>query len=238
MQGAVVALDQLIATCAREYFPERGCSVGLAHTLYRRKQASVLMERMYASRGYQTDVIAKLPLNSNRTTLEVSGGARLFGTAMVGIDSEHGLFADTLYSEELRWLRMKGCKLSEVSNLAVDPQHGSKEVLASLFHLVYIMVRIIHKATEIIIEVNPRHAAFYERRLGFRQFGDARTCPRVNAPAVLLRIELAYMDAQIAKHAGVHESKERSLYPYFFTNCEAERVVNMVAQTNMLAQAA
>ena len=215
---------------AREYLPERGYSVGLAHSLHRRKQASTLMMRMYASRGYETDVIAKLPLTSSRMTLAVSSGSLLFGTAMVGIDSEHGLFADTLYSEELSAFRLQGRRLSEVSNLAVDPQYGSKDILASLYHLVYIMVRIIHKSTDIIVEVNPRHAPFYERRLGFRQVGDRRTCPRVNAPAVLLRIELAYMDAQIAEHAGVRGSRERSLYPYFFSNGEAERVVHRVAQ--------
>jgi hypothetical protein len=122
-----------------------------------------------------------------------------------------------------------GRKLCEVSRLAVDPQYGSKEVLASLFHLAYIYLRIIHKATDVLVEVNPRHAGFYRRMLGFCQVGEVHTCPRVNAPAVLLHLELAYMDTQIAKHAGFRDTTERSLYPYFFASCDSSSLLSFTS---------
>ena len=42
--------------------------------------------------------------------------------------------------------------------------------------------------------------------------------PRVDAPAVLLRLDLSYMAEQIVKWGGKFEDhgRERSFYPYFF----------------------
>jgi hypothetical protein len=59
---------------------------------------------------------------------------------------------------------------------------------------------------------------FYKRMLGFRDFGGERQCTRVEAPAVLLRLELDYMAEQIRKFGGLMEQQtnERSFYPYFF----------------------
>lgn len=186
----------------------------------RRSKASMLIERMYSRRGYHTETACVLLHRPTRITLETSRGEELFGTLTLGLDSKEGLLADELYQSEMNGLRAMGRKLCEISRLAVDPQYGSKDVLASLFHLAYIYARIKHKATDVLIEVNPRHAGFYKRMLGFRQIGQVQTCSRVNAPAVLLHLELAYMDAQIARHAGSRNTTERSLYPYFFASCE------------------
>ena len=194
----------------------------------RRSKASQLIERMYSRRGYDTETASALPHCPTRITLETSRGEELFGTLTLGLDSEEGLLADALYPSEMNGLRAMGRKLCEISRLAVDPQYGSKEVFASLFHLAYIYVHIIHKATDVLIEVNPRHAGFYKRMLGFRQIGQVHTCPRVNAPAVLLHLELAYMGTQIAKHAGFRNTTERSLYPYFFANCEPEHLTDAI----------
>ena len=45
-------------------------------------------------------------------------------------------------------------------------------------------------ASDAVIEVNPRHARYYQRTLGFRQIGELRQCQRVEAPAVLLHRRL------------------------------------------------
>jgi hypothetical protein len=198
---------------------------------FEQRSVSTLIKDMYSWRNYHTEAVATLPHhNPNRITLAASSGQHLFGTLTLGLDSEEGLLADALYQQEIHPLRAMGRRFCEISNLAVDPRYGSKEVLASLFHLAYIYVRLIHKATDVLIEVNPRHAGFYQRRLGFRQIGGLRTCPRVNAPAVLLHLELDYMDAQIAQHGGSRSSREKSLYPYFLSSCEAEGLVQRVAQ--------
>jgi hypothetical protein len=205
-----------------------GYSVRLANSPDQRSKASTLIQRMYSWRGYDTEAPATLP--PNRITLEASSGKHLFGTLTLGLDSEERLLADALYQDEANKFRAMGRRLCEISKLAIDPHYGSKEVLASLFHLAYIYVHIIHKATDVLIEVHPRHAAFYERRLGFRQGGDRRICSRVNAPAVLLHVELSYMDAQISKYGGSRDIRERSLYPYFFSRHEQEHLASRICR--------
>ncbi|MDQ3186330.1 MAG: long-chain N-acyl amino acid synthase, partial [Pseudomonadota bacterium] len=138
--------------------------------------------------------------------------------------------ADELYEEEINAFRIKNKKVCEVSKLAIDSKHGSKEVLASLFHLAYIYARTIHKASDAFIEVNPRHAGFYKRMLGFQPIGEVRTCQRVGAPAVLLHLELDYMNAQISSSAESRELKDKSLYPYFFPQYKEKGLAQRLQQ--------
>jgi hypothetical protein len=191
-------------------------SIRLVDSPKQRSKAGLLIKRMYSWRGYITDDSALVPQNPNYLTLEASSEQQLFGTLTLGIDSKKGLAADELYEKEINTYRKKGHKVCEVSKLAIDPQFSSKELFASLFHLTYIYAYTLHKVKDAFIEVNPRHAAFYKRMLGFKQIGEKRTCPRVDAPAVLLHLDLDYMDAQISCFAGSRELKDRSLYPYFF----------------------
>jgi len=55
--------------------------------------------------------------------------------------------------------------------------------------------------------------------LGFEPFGEEKTCPRVNAPAVLLRLDLAHADEQIVRYGGTAATATgvKSIYPYFFS---------------------
>jgi hypothetical protein len=199
-------------------------SIRLVDSPRQRNKAGLLIKRMYSWRGYITDDSALVPQNPNYLTLEASSEQQLFGTLTLGIDSKKGLAADELYEKEINIYRKKGHKVCEVSKLAIDPQFSSKELFASLFHLTYIYAHTLHKVKDAFIEVNPRHAAFYKRMLGFKQIGEKRTCPRVNAPAVLLHLDLDYMDAQISCLAGARELKDKSLYPYFFPRHEEKWV--------------
>lgn len=220
---------------APDYVLEReGYRVRRAGSPGQRSKACRLVDNMYSRRGYQTDSVLSIPRHSNSIILEASRGQKLFGTLTLGFDSEQGLLADALYQEEINSLRTTGRKLCEVSKLAVDPQYGSKEVLASIIHLLYIYAHVVNKATDMLIEVHPRHAGFYERKLGFRQIAGMRTCPRVNAPAVLLHIELNYMQEQISRHGGSRDTKERSLYPYF----SPEHLINQKETRDNRAQLA
>jgi hypothetical protein len=197
-----------------------GYRVRLADSPGQRSKASMLIKSMYSWRGYPTDEIIIPTQDPNRITLEASTGQELFGTLTVGLDTNDGLLADELYQEEIDALRRMGHRVCEMTKLAFDPKYSSKEVIASLFHLAYIYAHNFYHATDLLIEVNPRHAGFYKRRLGFQQIGELRTCPRVDAPAVLLHISLDYMATQISAHAGAREKCEKSLYPYFFSEAE------------------
>ncbi|MEO6431268.1 MAG: long-chain N-acyl amino acid synthase, partial [Nitrosospira sp.] len=88
--------------------------------------------------------------------------------------------------------------------------------------LSYIYARSLHNADDAFIEVNPRHASFYKRMLGFRQISGINTCKRVDAPAVLMHLDLEYVDAKIASLADPYKYKDRSLYSYFFSRREEE----------------
>jgi hypothetical protein len=51
--------------------------------------------------------------------------------------------------------------------------------------------------TDVVVEVNPRHVGFYRRAFGFQPMSDVRTCERVNAPAVLLRLDVAELEGRM-----------------------------------------
>lgn len=192
----------------------------------------MLIERMYEWRGLttvDTDLHTSRP---DRITLVASDETAIFGTITLGLDGENGILADTLYPDELQHLRNRGARLCELTHLAMDTHHNAKEVLGALLHLVYIHGRLIHGVTDVVIEVHPRHAGFYHRMVGFQYIGEERICPRVNAPAVLLHLELGYMDEQIARHGGSADPNVRSLYPYFLSRTEQERILRSLVSAH------
>lgn len=193
--------------------------IRLAHSNERVNTASMLVQRKYAGRGYKTSTFQKAP---ERITLMAFHEDKVIGTLTLGLDSPKGLLVEDLYKAEILALRESGRKVCELTKLAVDQTHGSKHVLASLFHIAYIYGRVMQGYTDVVIEVNPRHMAFYKRMLGFVELGAERICSRVNAPAVLLKLDLNYVDQQIALLGGKSESSpgERSLYPYFFAKSD------------------
>ena len=207
-------------------FTRSGYSISLADSPRRYSMVNRLIKSMYSWRGYQTENATISSRNPNQLTLDASVGGDVVGTLTIGSDSTDGLLVDALYGKEIMLLRAENRKICELSKLAINPDHGSKELLASLFNLAYIYGRIVEKATDFVIEVNPRHAAYYKRLLGFQQIGETRTCERVNAPAVLLHLDLDYVDAQVSALAGTREPKQRSLYAYFLTKREESRVAS------------
>lgn len=189
--------------------------IRLAHSIGRVSSASMLVQRKYAGRGYAVDNLQKTP---ERITLMAFQDDKVIGTLTLGLDSPKGLLAEDLYKAEISTLRQAGRKVGELTKLAADQTHASKLVLASLFHIAYIYGHVMQGYTDVVIEVSPRHVAFYKRMLGFVELGSERMCGRVNSPAVLLRLELEYVDQQIELLGGKGENAqgERSLYPYFF----------------------
>lgn len=190
--------------------------VRLATSEDRRKSASLLIEKMYSWRGYDVDALRHDP---NKITLVAYQDEKVAGTMTLGLDSPQGMVVDQLYKQEVDQLRAEGRVPCDITRLAVDQDIKSKGVLAALFHLTYIYGHNIHQATDFLIEVNPRHVLFYVRMLGFEPFGEERICPRVNAPAVLLRLDFAYADEQIVRYGGQGAAVPgiKSIYPYFFS---------------------
>ena len=190
--------------------------IRMANSQGRREAASMLLKKMYGWRGYAVDAVNAHPLN--KITLFAETGGTTVGTMSLCLDNaEVGLPADENFRDKLDALREQRRRLCEPSRLAID-KGVSKRVFAALIHISYIYAHNIHHYTDYIIEVNPRHVMFYKRMLGFSDFGGERPCSRVGAPAVLLRLPLDQMGAQIRKWGGLMEQHgdERSFYPYFF----------------------
>lgn len=200
--------------------------IRLANTEERRESANVLIDRMYAWRGYKRGNLTKE--DPYRITL-VSYGMdnQVIGTITVGMDAPGGLLADNNYQRELDGLREKGRKICEFNALAIDSSIKSKRVISSLFHIAMLYPWGLFGYTDSVIEVTPRHAKFYQRMLGFTILGEERICPRVNVAGVLLHLDFSLADRMITTVGGLMEKgkSEKSLYPYFFTKTDGDGIL-------------
>jgi GNAT superfamily N-acetyltransferase len=201
--------DDLVAEEARKLFKIR-----YAGTDGHQRSASFLVQRRYSWRGYNISFPAAM--QANRITLSAYDRDEVVATISIGLDSRSGLFVDALFTDELKSLRGPSRRVCEFTRLAIDEGLRSKRVIAALFHTAYIYARRIRTCTDLVVEVNPRHVKFYERMLGFHPFGPVRVDPRVQAPAILLHLDLRHAEAQIAKFGGNTElaARIRSLYPF------------------------
>ena len=197
--------------------------IALAH-------ADSLVQQRYAWRGYQTgsDVFQR---PTRQRTFAAYHDEIVIGTLTLRTDSSEGLLADALYRDDIDGYRQHhSAHCCELTRFALAPTRYSKEVFASLFHLAFIFGRKVHQVSDVFIEVNPRHASFYQRMLGLKQVGPERTCKRVEAPAVLMHGELSYIEEQIREHGGCAYNRAKSLYPYFFSKQEAQSVMEQLSE--------
>ncbi|MDB5841191.1 MAG: long-chain N-acyl amino acid synthase [Herminiimonas sp.] len=201
-------------------------TIRLANSAGLREKASLLIRQRYGWRGYSVD--SPLQEAPNAISLVAEAGGETVATITLRYDThgngfagsefpETGLPADENFHDQLQELRTRGRRMCEASRLAIA-ENVPKRVFAALIHIAYMYTNNIHHYTDFIIEVNPRHVMFYRKMLGFRTLGEERMCSRVNAPAVLMRLELTYMTKQIQQFAGMYEThgKNRTFYPYFF----------------------
>jgi hypothetical protein len=199
-----------------------------------RSSASILVSRRYASRGYRVNP-APLEPDVDRLTLVASDHAEVVGTLTVGFDSAEGLLADELFGAEADALRSAGHSLCEFTRLAMEGVLRSQRVLAALFHVAFIQAHCIRGCDTLLIEVNPRHVRFYEAKLGFRVAGPQRQNRRVDAPAVLMSLDLWFAHEQIQQHSGrsAMTPLDRSLYPLGFSPSEQAGIVQRLRRTTL-----
>ena len=88
----------------------------------------------------------------------------------------------------------------------------------SLRPLVRVGRHVTARCDRLVIEVNPRHVAFYRRWLGLLPYTTPRHNPRVDAPAVLMSLDFNTIRDRIALLGGQPEkmATQRSLYPLFW----------------------
>jgi len=201
-----------------------------------RSSAHVLVNRMYAERGYSSTPLADAP-PQGRITLIGTDHEVARGTMTIGFNGSQPLLADECFRDVLDGLRREGFVLCEFIKLAIDGVGRSRRVLASLFHTAFIYAHEIKGCDRIVIEVNPRHVRFYKEMLGFSELAGERLNLRVNAPAVLLSLDLSYAERQILRVRGEAPEKvgtRRSLYRHCFSHEEAVGIVRRLRQRESL----
>lgn len=203
----------------------------------RRGLVDNLLKARYGWRGYK-QVALPTDQSVHRFTLVAIENDSTIGTITVSMDGEHGLSVDEAFAPEVAELRAQGRRICEFTKLAVDPTVGTKRVLATLFHVAYIVAHRIRGYDTLLIEVNPRHVRFYERMLGFNVLCEPRLNRNVNAPAVLLMVEFSYVMQQIGNLAGQPErlATERSLYPGFMSLTEEAGVKSRMEAKQLALQ--
>ncbi len=231
--GATFQPHRMAADVEPETARPRLFKIRGANSHGQRSSANILIKRRYAWRGYQN---AGLPENQtpNRVTLTATDHDAIIGTITVGLDGPEGLHAEDTFGPEVAQLRAAGHRICEFTKLAMDPVSGAKQVLASLFHVAYIVAYRFKGFDTLLIEVNPRHVNYYVRMLGCKVLGPERMNRRVNAPAVLLHLDFGYTLQQIAKFGGQPElsATERSLYPFSFSLTEEAGIISRLQKSN------
>ena len=218
---------------ALETVPHPCFKIRAADSSRERRSANALIDRMYATRGYETTSLPEEE-SPDRKTFLASDHNVAIGTLTIGLDSANGLLADDLFEDEIRHFREAGLEICEFTKLAMDRRARSPRLLASLFHVAYIYAHKIKSLHNLLVEVNPRHVRYYQTMLGFKIVGAERHNLRVNAPAVLLSLDLCHAEEQIHRFGGKHEmsATERSAYPYFFSVNDEEGIIHRLHRTD------
>lgn len=201
-------------------------TIRLADCDGQRSQANMLLNRMYSWRGYGSN--HDLPVAPNCITFAATSGETVIGTLTLNVDSAAGLNADSTFPEEIeKFRKAPGARLCELTKFAFDTSSPARPRLAALFHLIFIYGWMHYDCTDLFIEVNPRHARFYEVMLGFRRVGEPRTNGSVAAPAQLMWLNVGDIRRQIDRHAG--KGSGRSLYAHFFSAKEEAGIYGRLA---------
>jgi hypothetical protein len=202
----------------------RNVCVRLADSVAQRNSACILINKMYAWRGYGDD--HRIPARATHSTFTASDQDELIGTLTLAVDSPAGLAADTIFREEIDMFRQQpGAKVCELTKLAFNSTVPSKPMLAALFHIVFIHGQRQHHCTDLFIEVNPRHRRFYQAMLGFKPIGETKINASVGAPSQLMVLKIAEIRGQIDRYAGQGDAATaRSLYPFFFSPREEDGI--------------
>lgn len=179
--------------------------------------ADALVTRQYAGKGLSVGSYTRDAREDNSVTVVAIRDGRVVATMTARNDGPGGLLAENLYEREISHSRLAGGRLCELTRLATDPRFNSQVLLATLFNATYRVARSRFGTTDFFMEVHPRHAPYYTRMVGCQIVGGETTCPRVNAPAVLLHLPARRVEDRMIATAAcrtVGRSTRRSVYGY------------------------
>lgn len=219
----------LYASSSALYGRETQFEVRLAETPFERSQALALVNKKYGWRGYGKS--HTIPRSNSHATFLAYMDNRPIGTITLEVDSPAGIAADGIFLEEINEVRRQpGSNVCELIRLAFDTDIPSHQLLAPLFHVVFIYGRRHYRCTDLFIEINPRHRRFYETMLGFRPIAALKPNPVVDAPAQLMCLQVSDIAMRISEQAARPAgNRNRSLYPFFLNQSDEQHVTRRIA---------
>ncbi|HEX7637719.1 MAG TPA: hypothetical protein VF457_04925, partial [Burkholderiaceae bacterium] len=183
------------------------------------EDARALLNWRYRRKGYGSQT---LTLADHQLTIVAYDGTETAGTLTVRVDGAEGLLSEESFPEEIGRLRAGGLRLCEFGKLATDSGPSSMVTLVRMFHVGLLYGGDLHGLTHVIVEVNPRHAGFYAKVLGFDELARTRESRRVRAPGVLMLGELARIDEEIRRHRGAPAAADQRAAFYSFALSERD----------------
>lgn len=179
------------------------------------------LRRGYIPRGYKSKLrISLYNALPTTTTFVAKHNKKVVAAVTLIPDSPLGLPMDKIYKEELDILRKDGCKIAEVSQLAIDTDLFGKGFFSmfnfnklmfifKLFKVLFDYATDIDKLSDLCIAVNPKHQYLY-KFLYFEQIGGLKYYGTVNrAPAIAFRLKLTGVEERVTK---------RGLYKIFIAD--------------------
>ena len=124
-----------------------------------------------------------------------------------------GLPADKIYKEELDTLRAEGRVISEIGGLVTRKDFRWQNLFLCLCQVMYWHSHF-RKIDDLCITVNPKHVRFYKTVFLFEIMGQEKYYAKVNAPAVLMRLNLRHSEKKL-QTAYNHLEVDCNLYDYF-----------------------
>lgn len=123
-------------------------------------------------------------------------GAPVCTTTLIS-DSPVGLPMDAVFPEEMDHKRQQGLAMAEVSCLASRAQSPIRfhRLLMRLLRLLCQHARRFG-VDQLVVAVHPKHATYYEKKMGYRRFGKEATYESLgDAPAVALALDFREAEA-------------------------------------------
>lgn len=209
-------------------------TIKVANTLEEREAVFKMAYDSYLAKGFTAqrqdgNLVFTYDLSKDTLILIIKDKAdELVATATLVFEESCTLPAENIYAQEINSLRNLGRKTVELCRLCIRPDYrNSKEILVLLFNYIAIYITKIKNYHSLIIEVNPRHKAYYKALLQFTEIGALKECPHVeNAPSVLLHLSTeTYQEAIKVAVANKTTNNSRTLFSDFLKTEEEQQLV-------------
>lgn len=193
--------------------------IKIAETHLEKKKAYQLAYQSYLQKNYTAEdnggILEEIYDTWQNTAIciAVDQHDHVIGTASVLYNHDNKLPCSELFDIDKIYDKKS---TAELTRLAIDDQCKiGLQLLQEMYVFLYFYSKRNFNTNCFLIEVNPRHVMFYEKKLGFDKIKDGVPCPRVRgAIAVLLGTNFELFDS-INKGKPIKNKKLKYIYNYY-----------------------